>query len=148
MPSLRKTTTNTAIALALVASFGVACADDSGPGTTAGGKVDIPASMFEDDSGTREAEVSVVDNSFEAPYVIVTEGTKVRWTNDGRNQHNVQPSTPDAFEGVATDDFAPGQSYSVTFDDAGDYPYYCSIHGTKKLSGQSGVIRVVAAGAT
>jgi plastocyanin len=68
----------------------------------------------------------------------------VLWTNVGRNQHYVQPSEPDAFEGVATDDFAPGQSYSVTFDDPGDYPYYCSIHGTKKGSGQTGVIRVVA----
>jgi plastocyanin len=80
--------------------------------------------------------------------VLVTKGTKITWSNDGRNQHNVQPAEPGAFEGVATTDFAPGQVYSTTFDAVGDYPYYCSIHGTKNLSGQSGVIRVVAAGSS
>jgi plastocyanin len=135
-----------AIALAFVAVFAVGCAgDDSGTSTAGAGAVDVPTSKFEDDTGKAEAEVAVVDNSFEAPYVLVTEGTKVVWTNAGRNQHNVQPVEEDAFEGVATTDFAPGQVHSATFDQAGDYPYFCSIHGTKKLSGQSGVIRVVAA---
>ena len=148
MLTIRTKPIRAAIALALLAVLAVGCGDDSGGGsgsTGSGEKSDVPASKFEDDTDQAEAEVSVVDNEFEAPYVKITAGTKVVWTNSGRNQHNVQPSTPDAFEGVATNDFAPGQSYSVTFDDAGDYPYFCSIHGTKNGSGQSGVIRVVAA---
>ena len=32
--------------------------------------------------------------------------------------------------GVEVDDFQPGASYSHTFDEAGVYRYYCSIHGT------------------
>jgi plastocyanin len=138
-----------AIAVLLLAAFAVGCADDKADSSSGSGdKVDIPTSKFEDDTGKKEAAVSVVDNSFESAYVLVTAGTKVVWTNDGRNQHNVQPVTPDAFAGVATTDFAPGQSHAATFDKPGDYPYYCSIHGTKNLSGQSGVIRVVAADAS
>ncbi|HKY13807.1 MAG TPA: plastocyanin/azurin family copper-binding protein, partial [Microthrixaceae bacterium] len=65
--------------------------------------------------------------------------------NDGRNDHNVIPVEDDAFEGVDRADFGPGQVHTATFDDAGDYAYYCSIHGTKNLNGQAGVIRVVTA---
>ena len=131
------------IAAGLVA---LGCADSGDDAATTGDKVDGADSKFVDETGSDTVAVAVPDNSFEPPYLEVSPGTKVRWTNDGRNPHNVQPAEPGAFEGVATDDFAPGQSYSVTFDDAGDYPYYCSIHGTKKLSGQSGVIRVVDGG--
>src|SRR3954462_11458662 len=105
------------IALALVALLAVGCGgDDRGSSTSSGDKVDIPTSKFEDDTGKDEAAVTVVDNEFQAPYVLVTKGTKITWSNDGRNQHNVQPAEPGAFEGVATTDFAPGQVYSTTFD--------------------------------
>jgi plastocyanin len=132
------------VLLAALAVVSVGCAGDSGGGTKAGAKVDIPASKFEQDTGQRNVAVHVVDNDFEAPYIVVTAGTKVEWTNDGRNPHNVTPANTGAFTAVPTDQFSPGQSYSVTFGEAGDYPYYCSIHGTKNLNGQSGVIRVVA----
>jgi plastocyanin len=131
--------------LALAALPGiVGCAGDSKGSGATGTSVDIAASKFKDESGKATVDVNVVDNAFEAPYIIVSTGTKVRWTNDGRNQHNVQPAADGSFKGVDTASFAPGQSYSVTFDSTGDYPYYCSIHGTRNLNGQSGVIRVVA----
>jgi plastocyanin len=130
------------VLLATLAVVAVGCAGDSG-GTKSGAKVDIPASKFEKDTGRKHVAVRVVDNDFEAPYIVVTAGTKVQWTNDGRNPHNVTPANTGAFKAVPTDQFSPGQSYSVTFSEAGDYPYYCSIHGTKNLNGQSGVIRVV-----
>jgi plastocyanin len=131
------------VLLATLAVASVGCAGDSG-GTKAGAKVDIPASKFEKDTGRKNVAVRVVDNDFEAPYIVVTAGTKVQWTNDGRNPHHVTPANTGAYKAVPTDQFAPGQSYAVTFSEAGDYPYYCSIHGTKNLNGQSGVIRVVA----
>lgn len=120
---------------------GCASGDDGGGG--GGAAVDIPADKFVSATGESQVKVSVTDNEFVDPFIVIDAGTKVLWTNDGRNEHNVVPVDKGAFPGIATKDFTPGQSYSFTFDSPGDYPYYCSIHGTKKLKGQAGVIRVV-----
>lgn len=130
------------LALALVP---VACGDDGddGPGSATATSVTIPADKFTDDTGQDEVAVSVVDNDFVDPFIVVTAGTKVRWSHDGRNPHNIVPVEGSAF-GVTVDQFGVGQTYSYRFTEPGEYPYYCSIHGTKRLSGQSGVIRVVA----
>jgi len=126
--------------LAVVAVTG--CGGDSAS-TNPGAKVDVPDASFSVATGKADVDVKVIDNAFDAQYVTVTAGTKVTWTNDGRNTHNIVPSNEGGFTKVTTQDFTPGKSYQVTFDQPGDYPYYCSVHGTKK-SGQNGVIRVVA----
>ena len=119
------------------------CADDGGGSGGGGGDaVDVPADEFEDATGKTELDVAVKDNVFDPVYVEVSPGTKVVWTNDGRNDHNIIPVDDGSFEGIDRADFGPGKVHTATFDDAGDYPYYCSIHGTKKLNGQAGVIRV------
>jgi plastocyanin len=147
-PRTRRAAATLVALLSLLAVAGCG-GDDGGSGATASKqKVDIPDSKFDDQTGKATVDVDVVDNAFEAPYVKVSGGTKVRWTNNGRNQHNVQPAEDGSFQGVDTAAFAPGQSYSAIFDSAGDYPYYCSIHGTKNLNGQSGVVRVVAGGSS
>lgn len=112
----------------------------SGPGAATATTVTVPASRFVSKTGAADVEVPITDNDFNPPYVIVTKGTKVTWNNTGRNTHNVRPSISGAFS--ATDSVQPGAAYEVTFDRAGDFPYYCSIHGTAR-SGQNGVIRVV-----
>lgn len=129
--------------LALVAGT-TACGDDTtssstSPETT----VTIPKDRFTDDTGRKTVTVSVVDNDFVDPYITITPGTKVTWRHDGRNPHNIISLIERTFR-VDVGDFAVGATYSYTFDKPGDYPYYCSIHGTKKLSGQAGVVRVVA----
>jgi plastocyanin len=131
------------VVLCAVVPFAAGCASDDGGGGGGGAAVDIPEDRFVTATGKSELKVSVTDNEFVDPFVVVSTGTKVIWTNDGRNEHNVIPVTKGAFPGIATKDFAPGQSYAHTFDSPGDYPYFCSIHGTSKLKGQAGVIRVV-----
>ena len=74
-------------------------------------------------------EVEAVDNSFRPENIEVPAGTEVVWTNKGRNEHNVLHVDGDDW-GVEVEDFQPGASYSHTFDEAGVYRYYCSIHGT------------------
>ena len=49
-----------------------------------------------------------------------------------------------AFAGAVASEMPPGSTHTVTFDTAGDFPYYCSTHGTMK-NGMNGAIRVVAA---
>jgi hypothetical protein len=65
--------------------------------------------------------------------VDIAEGTTVRWVNDGRNTHNVTPSTGSAPYGSGN--LKPGKSYVRTFADAGTFAYYCTLHGTP-TSGQ------------
>ena len=125
------------------------CSDDgstsAGGGATSASTVDIPASKFSNSAHRASVAVNVVDNEFDKPYVIVTAGTKVTWSNKGRNEHSVTPVRAGAFDGVNRADFGAGQTHSAVFAKPGDYPYYCTIHGTAKLNGQAGVIRVVAA---
>jgi plastocyanin len=81
------------------------------------------------DVDTNPADVRAIDNTFDAGAIRVPAGTTVRWTNEGRQDHDVVPAEGDAW-GVPVEDFAPGAVYEHTFDQPGTYSYYCTIHGT------------------
>jgi plastocyanin len=131
-----------------LALLGAGCADksaDSGPGTTSAGPAptyDIPSGRLVDKTGEKTVEVSVVDNTFEPSYIEVSPGTKLVFHNNGRNDHNVTPVVEGRFQPITTPNFAPGKVGTITVTGDGDIAYYCTIHGTKKLNGQSGVIRI------
>lgn len=117
-----------AAALSVSAVLVVAgCGDDGG---SAAGLPDVPESEFEDLTGESAVDVAAVDNSFEPRYVRVSPGTEITFTNEGRNPHNVVPSEEGQFETIPTEDLEPGMSASLTFDEPGTYPYFCSLHGT------------------
>lgn len=79
----------------------------------------------------------------------VPAGTTIVWTNGDAVQHTVtsgSPSDPDAgsvFDSGAdsSDWVVGGATYSLTFNEAGVFPYYCWIHGAS----MSGTITVTAA---
>ncbi len=108
-------------------------------GGSGSSSVSLDGKRFEKETGRRAVTVEAVDNSFEPPYVTVSTGTRVTFVNKGRNRHNVI-SVGDGFESSGLLD--PDDEFTVTFDDAGDYPYYCSLHGTAS-SGMTGGVRVV-----
>jgi plastocyanin len=113
-----------ALALALVAG-GCGGGDDAA--------ADLPAvadSEFEDLTGESSVKVDAVDNAFEPRYIRISPGTEVEFDNVGRNPHNVVPAEEGQFETIPTDQLQPGQQASLTFDEPGTYPYYCSLHGT------------------
>ena len=87
-------------------------------------------------------KVVAIDNYFKDDVVTVTAGSKVVWTNVGRNDHNVTASDGGDFA-VETKDFHPGASATATFSTPGTYHYYCTIHGTG-AKGMTGTIQVVA----
>jgi plastocyanin len=121
------------LGLVLVAGSLAGCGDDgaadAGELSTSDGSSDesVPEDVVVVD--TNPAEVTALDNSFRPENIGVAIGTEVVWTNKGRNEHNVLRVDGDDW-GVEVDDFQPGASYSHTFDEAGVYRYYCSIHGT------------------
>ena len=110
-----------------------ACGSDTSSGQTLNGK------KFTVKTGTRSVTVDMVDNNFQPEYVTVSAGTKVTFLNRGHNRHNVF-SVDDGF--TSSGFLGRGDSWKVTFKDAGDYPLYCSLHGTP-TSGMVGGIRVV-----
>ena len=122
------------IALALMTVIIVGCGSDSSSSTG-----DLSGKKFGDEQGKQSVTVDAVDNNFEAPYITVDTGTTVTFVNQGHNRHNVV-WVGDTFKASPLLD--RGDSVKVTLKEAGDYPYYCSLHGTP-TSGMTGGIRVV-----
>ena len=78
-----------------------------------------------------QANMINIDNfSFGPATATVPAGTTVTWTNHDDIPHNVI-STEKAFASPVLD---TDQKFSFTFEKAGTYPYYCSIH--PKMTGK------------
>jgi plastocyanin len=144
MPPSRARALLSAVLVLVAVTAGCGGSDSGSSSGQSGTTVNVPASKFSNETGKRSVDIAATDNDFTPVYVIVSADTKVTWNNQGRNAHNVVPVDKGSFTGVPTSDFGPGQVYTTSFDTPGDYPYYCSIHGTKNMNGMSGVIRVVA----
>ena len=106
--------------------------------------IEIPDDAL-DWTGQAAVGIDIQDNSFDQRVVVVTAGTEITWTNQGRNEHNVRPSVEGAFEPISTLALAAkGDSAGLVFDAPGDFPYFCSLHGTASR-GQTGRLIVVPA---
>lgn len=69
-------------------------------------------------------EVEAQDFAFVPDFVIVSVGTTVRWTNVGAEDHTVTSDDVPFDSGT----LSPGASFEYTFDTAGSFGYFCSIH--------------------
>lgn len=87
-----------------------------------------------------EAMVEARDNTFDAENIQVAPGTKVVWTNNGRQDHDILP-VDDVGWGAQREDFTPDAVYEHTFDEPGTYRYFCSLHGTAE-AGMTGTVVV------
>jgi plastocyanin len=76
-------------------------------------------------------KVSIGDNFFSPVKATVTPGGKVKWTNDGKVDHNV------TFKGGTSGNLAPGETFVKKFNRAGKFPYSCTIH-----PGMTGKVKV------
>jgi len=70
------------------------------------------------------AEVKVDNFSFGPTTLTVAVGTTVTWTNRDDIPHTIV-STEKVFKSKVLD---TDEKFSFTFDKAGTYPYFCSIH--------------------
>jgi plastocyanin len=77
---------------------------------------------------------SLTNDAYEPNPVQVSVGDTVTWTNDDSTTHTVtsgQSGQPDGkFDSSPNFNplMAPGQAFSHTFTEAGQYPYYCALH--------------------
>jgi len=120
-PRLRRMAPLAFAALAAVATIGIVACGTSGSGEVA-----------QTGAGT-VVEVLAVDNTFRPEVIEIEPGTEVVWVNRGRNNHDVIPTdaSDDKDWGIALSAFTPGESYSRVFTEPGEYPYYCTAHGTQ-----------------
>jgi len=64
------------------------------------------------------------------PYhVTVSAGEEITWSNDDTAAHTVTSGAPGAPDGIFDSSlFMAGGTFSVTLDEAGEYPYFCMVH--------------------
>jgi plastocyanin len=83
-----------------------------------------------DQPSAANAEVKIDNFSFGPQSLTVPVGATVIWTNRDDIPHTVV-STDGVFKSKVRD---TDETFSFTFDKAGTYPYYCSIH--PKMTGK------------
>jgi len=83
-------------------------------------------------------DVALVGQSFSPSELTISVGDTVRWTNNG-GFHDVQADDGSFSSGNASTDI---WVYTYVFNSAGDFRYYCTIHGGPNGVGMSGIIHV------
>ena len=88
-----------------------------------------------------ELAVPIANFSFNPGELVIPVGTTLVWTNqDGA------PHTATSDDGVfGSDLLGNADAFSFTFDETGEFPYFCEIHGSAGGFGMAGSINVVPA---
>jgi plastocyanin len=107
----------------------VACGGGDGGGELASGD-DVVVDMF--------------DNRYEFTEVNLTVGGTVTFVGAGRNPHNAVAadgswSTEDVFGSLEQFE---GEEAVLTFDEAGEYVFFCTFHGNAEGDGMAGTLIV------
>ena len=73
--------------------------------------------------------MNIGDLFFRPSSLSVSLGTTVTWSNGGDFVHTTTAGTAGTQSGEwHSGSVAPGESFSVTFETAGTFQYFCSIH--------------------
>ena len=91
-----------------------------GGGDAAPGRVSQTPVVSDD----AEVTIDIIDNDFKPRDLTIRPGTKVTWRMEGEAAHTVT-QYDGAFD---SGQMQPGDSYVMTFADAGTYEYYCVLH--------------------
>jgi plastocyanin len=93
-----------------------------------------------DTASAQAASAVTIDNfAFTPAELSITTGTTVTWTNAQGAPHTVTSDTGGQFDSGI---FNQGQTFSHTFNDAGEFPYHCNVHPS-----MTAVVNVAAAAA-
>lgn len=89
-----------------------------------GNSIQQPTASIPSNSTVVRIVANAGSNSFSPNPVEVKVGETVTWINDDSSRHTVTSK-----DGVFDSEMmGKGQSFSFTFDKAGEYPYFCSPH--------------------
>jgi plastocyanin len=110
-----------------------ACGDDDDSASDATSAATAAPAGTEATAGTAGGEapaggdsVSIANNTFEPGTLEVAAGTEVTWENQDGIPHRIA-SEDGSFD---SEDLNQGDTFSATFDAAGEFPYICGIHPT------------------
>ncbi|MGZ5301807.1 MAG: right-handed parallel beta-helix repeat-containing protein [Actinomycetota bacterium] len=84
-----------------------------------------------------DAEISAIDNAFDAGIVRIRPGRSVGWSNDGNSPHTVTADDGSFDSG----NLEPGATFTRAFDRPGVYSYFCKYHGAPGV-GMTGIVVV------
>jgi plastocyanin len=77
------------------------------------------------------------DKAFSPNPLNIKLGDSVTWINDDSTVHTVtsgtgptDPNVGKEFDSGLKTLMSPGETFSFTFDKAGEFPYYCAVHPT------------------
>ena len=101
-----------------------------------------PAEPADSGGGVETDQVSIpldawnpdnADTAFSPKVIQVAQGTTVTWSNDDSVLHTVTAGSSDGQVGTPSGvfdsgDLLSGESFSFTFDEVGEFPYYCIPH--------------------
>ena len=81
--------------------------------------------------GGDEVMVSMENFVYVEDRIEVSVGTTVTWTNNDSTRHTVTSGADDTSDGTFdSDDIEAGDTFSYTFDEEGEFAYFCDIHPT------------------
>lgn len=89
------------------------------------------AASFNDQRGKSEVTVNLKDIAFSPIKLRLSRGTKVTWVNGDLVGHYINTDSHPAhsyFEKQNSKLINTGESYSLTFNQVGAFPYHCSAH--------------------
>jgi plastocyanin len=102
------------------------------------------ASTLEDPAEYTEP-IDVGDNFF-APRFVTAEAGDIEWAQTGAAPHTVTAddgsydSHPDCTFQATSECMNQGDDFTQAFDEPGEYPYYCKLHGAPGGVGMAGVV--------
>lgn len=92
----------------------------------------------------RDLTVEMYDNRFQYTEIRIPVGGTIDWLGAGRNPHNAVAadgswSTETAFGSLEQYE---GDSAVLTYDEPGEYVFFCTFHGNAEGDGMAGVLIV------
>ena len=92
--------------------------------------------------------MKVIDTDFRPVTVTIAVGSRVDWTQIGDQPHSVTAadgsfdSSPECGPLASDMCLGEGDKFSHTFEEAGEFVYYCRVHGLPDGTGMVGTIIV------
>lgn len=134
-----RTTSRTVAVLAAALLTLTACRGDDSSGTDGSPSSIEPAAtsgataaiVADDGSDADDAKITISRSRFSTTELRVTAGTTVTFVNTDEFAHTVTSSdgTPVPFD---SGQFGLDESFEFTFDEPGEYPFFCQIHPTMR----------------
>ena len=94
------------------------------------------SSEFENLTSQKEVTIKLAKIMFEPQNIKISKGTKVTWINEDNVEHYVNTDSHPAHSYYPKQNsqvLKNGNTYSLTFETSGIYPYHCSAHAQQMI---------------